>query len=130
PALRVRGLELPPALLRAYAAENFFDAAFLSSGLERLPSTWSSEHVGEVQKALFGTPDLARRLGAQPIAADKLRDVPFVCPIYNAEGKFVPVDDDCPLPVAERRLGHEAQTIGLALELAARTGQLVFGPTM
>jgi hypothetical protein len=42
----------------------------------------------------------------------------------------VAVDDDCPLPSSERRLGHEAQTIGLALELAARTDQLVFGPVI
>ena len=45
-------------------------------------------------------------------------------------GQFVPVDDDCPLTHDDRTIGHEAQTIGLALELAATTGQLVFGPSV
>ena len=40
------------------------------------------------------------------------------------------VEDDCPLTVSERVVGHQAQTVALALELAARTDQLVFGPTI
>lgn len=129
PQLRVRGLELPPALVRAYAAENFFDLTFLPSGTERLPAAWSAEAVGDIRKGLFGTPAMAKRLGAA-VTADRLAKIPFVCPIYNTEGKFVAVDDDCPLSHADRQLGHEAQTIGLALELAARTDQLVFGPAI
>jgi DNA-binding transcriptional LysR family regulator len=127
---RVRGIELPPALIRALAAQNVFDVALLPSSADRLPSSWTSEPAGELRKALFGTPHMQKRLGPGPISADRLKDVPFVCPIYNAEGAFVAVDDDCPLALSERRLGHEAQTIGLALELAARTDQLVFGPVV
>ena len=129
PGLRVRGLEMPPALVRAYAAENIFDLALLPSGSDRLPSSWTSEPIGELRKALYGSPTLARKVGS-PAHVGALVDVPFVCPIYSNDGKFVAVDDDCPLPSSERRLGHEAQTIGLALELAARTDQLVFGPAI
>jgi DNA-binding transcriptional LysR family regulator len=128
--MRVRGIELPPALIRALAAQNVFDVALLPSSAERLPASWTSEQAGELKKSLFGTPAMQKRLGPGPVAADRLRDIPFVCPIYNAEGAFVAVDDDCPLSHSERRLGHEAQTIGLALELAARTDQLVFGPVV
>lgn len=128
--VRVRGLEMPPGLVRAYAAENIFDAALLPSGADRLPLSWTTEPVGELRKSLFASPTLAKKLGPAPLAPEILLDVPFVCPMSTADGRFVASDDDCPLSMTRRRLGHEAQTIGLALELAARTDQLVFGPTI
>jgi DNA-binding transcriptional LysR family regulator len=128
--LRVRGIELPPAVLRAYVAENVFDLGILGHGVERLPASWEFEEVGLVRKALFARPDLAARLGRGEVQPSSLVDVPFVCPIYHADGRFVPADDDCPLPVADRRPGSETQTIMVALELAAATDQLVFGPTL
>jgi len=127
PGLRVRGLDLPPALVRAYASENFFDAT-LSFGPARLPETWSSTLLGACRSSLFATPALARKLGKSPVHPDALRELPFVSPVYNVNGKFVPVDDGCPIPFGARLAGHEAQTIGLALELARQTNQLVFGP--
>lgn len=130
PGLRVRGMEMPPALIRAYAAENIFDLAILPSGAERLPTTWTMSQIGELRKSLFTSPALARRLGPPPISVDVLRDIPFVCPMSRVDGKFVAIDDDCPLSISERRMGHEAQTIGIALELAARADQLVFGPVI
>jgi DNA-binding transcriptional LysR family regulator len=130
PELRVRGLELPPPLLRAYAAENFFDLTLVTSDEQRFPGAWVSTHVGEIRKALYATPELARSLGAMPLEPDALKPVAFVSPIFNLNGQFVPVDDDCPLTHDDRTVGHEAQTIGLALELAATTGQLVFGPAV
>src|SRR5262249_26558587 len=96
PGLRVRGLEMPPPLVRAYAAENIFDLALLPSGADRLPASWTSEAIGELRKSLFGSPNVARKIGA-PVTVDALVDVPFVCPIYSNDGKFVAVDDDCPL---------------------------------
>jgi DNA-binding transcriptional LysR family regulator len=128
--LRVRGIELAPSLVRAYAPENFFEMAILARSADRMPTTWVSVRVGELRSGLFATAELARRLGPFPISVDKLRSVPFVTPIYHAEGRYLPVDDDCPLSVAERTSGHAAQTVGIALELAARTHQLVFGPVV
>jgi DNA-binding transcriptional LysR family regulator len=130
PKLNVRGIELAPSLVRAYAPENFFEMAILARSAERLPVTWVSVRVGEIRSGLFGTPEVARRLGPFPTSVEKLRGLPFVTPIYNVEGRYLPVDDDCPLPLAERKSGHAAQTIGIALELAARTDQLVFGPVV
>ncbi len=130
PLLRARGLEIPPALVRAYAAENIFDIALLGSGTEKLPSSWVSERVGTLRKRVYATPEVASSLGPMPISPDKLRDQPFICPIYVVGGRFVIADDDCPLSMSQRRFGHETQTAAVALELASRTGQLVFAPSI
>jgi len=130
PEVRLRGLVLPPQLLRANAGANLFDATLLTADVDRLPTSWVSEPLGDLRQALFATPALARSLGPEPVPPAKLRAVPFVVPIYNSEGRFVAVEDDCPLPFRDRVVGHEAQTLGLALALAARTDQLVFGPVV
>jgi len=130
PQLRVRGIELAPSLVQTYASENFFEMAILPRSADRMPTTWVSVKVGDLRSGLFATPDLARRLAPLPASVNKLRSVPFVTPIYNADGRYLPADDDCPLVLAERRRGHSAQTFGSALELAARTHQLAFGPTI
>jgi DNA-binding transcriptional LysR family regulator len=128
PHLNVRGIELPPALLRAYSTEDFFDVCLFADGGGGLPPTWASISVGRLQRVLFARPDVARSLGPEPVTPDRLRGLPFVCPVYYADGHLVPANDDCPLPRAERIVGHQALAVGLALELASRTGQLVFGP--
>ncbi len=128
PDVQVQGIELAPALVRAYAPDNLFEMAILARSADRMPTTWVSVRVGEIRSGLFATPELARRLEPFPAPVDKVRAVPFVTPIYHAEGRYLPVDDDCPLGLSERKPGHAAQTFGIALELAARTHQLVFGP--
>jgi DNA-binding transcriptional LysR family regulator len=127
PEMRVRGLEMPPSLVRTFASANSFDATVLI-GTPRLPETWAITEIGSCRKTAFASPALAQRLGPQPVPVERLREFPFVSPVYNLSGQFVPVDDDCPLPVGARRAGHEVQTIGMALELAAQTDQLVYGP--
>jgi DNA-binding transcriptional LysR family regulator len=129
PGVVVRGLELPPALVRAYAIENFFDVA-LVVGPEKLPGAWVNTSVGHVRKALFCAPELAHKLGAGPIDPKRLAQLPFVTPIYNVNGQFVPADDGCPLSHAERRVGHQSQTLVVGLDLARSTGQLIFGPAI
>jgi hypothetical protein len=127
PQLRVRGLEMPPTLVRAFAHANFFDATLLL-GPVRMPTSWSATQIGDCRKALFASPRLAKTLGQQPVRPEALRDVPLISPVYSIDGHFIPVDDDCPLPASDRRAGHEVQTLGAALELAAHVDQLVFGP--
>jgi DNA-binding transcriptional LysR family regulator len=128
--VRVRGLELPPALLRAYAGENFFQLA-LTLDEESLPKNWVSTSVGKVRRALFGTPTRAKSLagGARRVEEAVLREVPFIGPIYTVNGAYVPVQDDCPAHF-ERRIGNQCQTIALALDLAVATDQLVYGPAL
>ena len=105
--------------------------AILSRSADRMPVTWVNVRVGEIRLGKSsGARELARRLGPFPTSVDKLRSVPFVIPIYNVDGRYLAVDDDCPLALADRKKGHAAQTIGIALELAARTDQLVFGPVV
>lgn len=129
PDVVVRGLELPPALVRAYAVENFFDVA-LVVGTEELPGAWVNSATGQVRKALFATPEVARKLGAAPVDPKRLAELPFVTPIYNVNGQFVPSDDGCPLGHTQRRVGHQSQTLVVGLDLARSTGQLIFGPAI
>lgn len=126
---RVRALQLAPPTMRSLAADNLFDAC-LTIGRQPLPESWESERVGDLRRALFAAPGVAKKLGPGPVAEAALAELPFVVPVYTANGEYVPIDDGCPIPVNARVRGHEAQVIGLGLELAARTGQLVFGPVV
>jgi DNA-binding transcriptional LysR family regulator len=129
PQVRLCGLELPPAMLRAHAAENLFDLSIIP-GRMRLPPTWQSVPVGEIRLALLARPALARRLGPTPVDPERLLMIPFITPAYSVSVQAVPVDDDCPLSLVERRQGHQVQTLNVALELAMHTDQLVFGPVI
>jgi DNA-binding transcriptional LysR family regulator len=128
PDARFRGLEQGNAFMRAYATENLFQVA-ITIGEEKLPETWVSTQAGEVRRGLFASPEVARRLGSTPTPA-KLVAFPFVLPVYNSGGQFLPGDDGCPIPREDRIMGHEAATVGVGLELAAATNQLVFGPVI
>jgi DNA-binding transcriptional LysR family regulator len=128
PEARFRGLEVGAAFMRAYATENLFEVA-LTIGAEKMPPSWVSTRAGNVKRSLFASPELARRLGHGPPVA-KVAKIPFVLPVYNSGGQFLPGDDGCPLPREQRIAGHEAATVGVALELGAATNQLVFGPTL
>lgn len=129
PRLRWSGLQLTPAKLRALAAENRFDVA-LVAGRADLPRGWDQRPIGELRRALFARPSLAASLGDPPVPVERVRAVPFVTPVQGLDGRFAQGDDDCPLGVNERRLGHRVETIQLALELAAETDQVVFGPVI
>src|SRR5688500_11693089 len=78
--VRLRGVELPASLLRANAEDERFDVLLLPSEPGHLPASWEAEEVGELRKALFGTPDLLSSLGPGPISPDALVEIPFVCP--------------------------------------------------
>ena len=125
--VRMRALQMPPALIRQHAPDALFDVVLLD---ESLPSPWVSTEVGILRKGLFASRQLAKQLGHFPVRQERLTSVPFISPIHNAERQFVPIEDDCPLGASKRTMGHQAQTLGLALELAAVTHQLVFGPVV
>ncbi len=129
PRAHVRGLEFGPARLRASVAENLFDVALSPGGVENRPAAWTSDRVGTIRMGLFGRPSLAAGLGLMPLTLDRVRTLPFIGPAQATGGEcLVSTSDDCPLPMAERRIAHEVQTIGAALEFAARADCVVFGP--
>jgi len=123
-----RVLEAGPATIRAYAEEGAIDMALTLSS-EKLPRSWVSTKVGPVKVALFAPPALAETLGKKP-SLDRLREVPFVLPVQFSNGQMLPGEDGFALTRGDRTQGHEAATIGLALELAATCGQLTYGPEL
>jgi DNA-binding transcriptional LysR family regulator len=129
PRWRVRGIQLAPAHMRAYATERLFDVAVVIGDV-RLHESWCTAAVGTLRSALFASRSLATTLKPFPVHPDRLRDLPFISPIIVVNGQALPADDQCPVPRGSRLLGHEAQNIGLGLELAAATNQLVFGPVI
>jgi DNA-binding transcriptional LysR family regulator len=129
PDFCVRGLEMAPALVRAHATDNLFDAALLV-GTSHLGPGWESEHVADLRLALYASPEVVASLGPEPVLPTRLAGTPFVAPVYLANGQFLSVDDGCPLARRLRKKGCEVQSVGLALEVAAQTGQLVYGPTI
>jgi DNA-binding transcriptional LysR family regulator len=130
PDARFRGLECGTAYMRAYATENVFQIA-ITIGEEKLSESWVSTKAGVMRRGLFATPELARKLGPSP-SKEKIVQYPFILPVYSTGGggQFLPGDDGCPIPTADRVMGHEAATVGVGIELAAATHQLVFGPTI
>jgi DNA-binding transcriptional LysR family regulator len=130
PHARLRGLELAPAYLRAYIAENAFDIALSPGGISACPTSWTSDAAGELRSALLGRPSFVKKLGAPPLPVERVRTLPFIAPVTPGTDRFVAIDDDCPLPLEERRVAHEAQTVGAALEFASRTEHVVFGPVL
>ena len=128
PLLRLRGVELAPAQLRANVTEGLFDIALAPGGLHGLPPTWVTDEVGVIRKILVGPPALVSTLGPMPLTIDRVRPVPFVGALSSMGGRLAPRADDCPLPVAERNILHRVQTFGAALELAIRAQCVTFGP--
>lgn len=130
PRLHLRGLEMMPGVIRATFTDNSFDVAFAAGRLASLPAGWTSDCVGHVRAALYGSPALARQLGSKRMTAARVRTLPFVVPLVSPK-HFSIADDDCPVPVSERRAEHHLQTVGSALEMAASTGKhVVFAPTL
>lgn len=126
--LRIHAVEARSNTLRAFAGSPFFDAA-LVVGEERWPASWVKVPAGVVRRALFATPAKARELGAR-VRRDALHGELFVGRVDGERGQIVPAADGCPLPDRERRFGHRAQTVSIALELARLSNQLVFAPAI
>ncbi|MDP9036559.1 MAG: LysR family transcriptional regulator [Myxococcota bacterium] len=128
PRARLRGLELPPASLRAHLAENAFDVALAAGAIQNLPASWARDRVGDIRFALMGRPSYVQSLGTLPLSPDRVRALPFIGPLRSGGDRFVAIGDDCPLSFEERIIAHEVQTIGAALEFASRADYVVFGP--
>jgi DNA-binding transcriptional LysR family regulator len=128
PWIRVRGLEMPPALLRASVAESAFDMALVPGGLQNRPAAWTSEPVGSVRSGLLARASFVERLRPLPLTPERVRELPFIGPLQVGGDRLVGISDDCPLRPEERSIAHEVQTVTCALELIARADYIVFGP--
>jgi molybdate transport repressor ModE-like protein len=124
---RVHAMELHPAAIRAQSASGRFSMA-LTLGHGPFPSSWSVSDVGSMRSVLLATPQVAASLGS-PVDAARIRETPFLCPMRPGAPE-VPADDGCPIPLDERTPGHRVDTFGVGLEMAAQTGQLIFGPEL
>jgi DNA-binding transcriptional LysR family regulator len=127
PDHRLRCMSMPPMLLRAYAQERLFDIA-ITVGKERFAAPWVETPLGPLRRALFASPSLAKKLGKGPISESALSEIPFISPLYVVNGQAIPVEDGCPMGRGRRMLGQEVEIIGLGLDLASKSEQLVFGP--
>ena len=130
PAVRMRGLDLPPAHLRAYVAENLFDVALAPGGVDNRPAAWTVDMVGTCRSALMARPAFAKRLGSAPLTVDRVRSLPFVGPARVGGERFAAISDDCPLPWEKRWIAHEVQAVAAALEVVARSDLVVFCPVL
>ena len=130
PRVRIRGLEMAPALIRASIAENVFDVAVLRGGVPTHLVGWTSEAVGELRAGLFARPAFVDRLEPTPLLPVQVQPLPFVGPTRAERNLFFSAIDDCPLPPEERIIAHQMQTIRSALEFVSRTDFVVFGPLL
>lgn len=128
PQHRIRGLELPPAALRAHPSDGVFDMLVVAGSAKRMLPAWSVVPIGSVRKGVLCSPRLAEKLGKFPVSPKALLDVAFLTPVYSLNGQLVAAEDDCPLSPGERKVGHEVQTLACALEAAAENDFAVFGP--
>jgi DNA-binding transcriptional LysR family regulator len=129
PRASLRGLELPPAYMRAHVAENLFDVALAPGGMPGRPASWTSDSAGEIRAALLARPPLAKRLAPLPLTVERVRALSFIGTVLMGE-PFSALGDDCPLLREQRIIAHEVQSIGSALEIVAATDHVVFGPVM
>lgn len=125
--VRVRALQMSQAGVAASMSLDQFEVALLTAP-STLPGNWRADVLTRMRSALYTSPAAAKLL-KKPTQA-QLQQLPFVTPVTFSAGQWTPILDGCPLPPNERKAGHEAQTIALALDLAAETGQLVFGPEL
>lgn len=125
--LRLRCLQMAMAQITGMATQNLFDLV-LAPTEGRYPPSWSTERLGTIRNGLFTTPALAATLKPFPVSVERIKAAPFLSPVHHVNSQLAPVDDGCPLPYSERKVGHETQTVLLGLEVAAATGQLIFAP--
>jgi DNA-binding transcriptional LysR family regulator len=129
PRMRVRGIDVPEALLRGYASDEIFDLALFPGSIPGLPKKWANVCVGELRMSLLTSPLLARRLGPRP-TIEQVSRAPFVGLVAYDGGKRMTIRDDGPLPLEGRTIASEVATMDLALRVAATCDHVVFAPVL
>lgn len=120
-ARAIRALILPPDAIQEHIADARLDGA-LTLGFEpTTPPAWERVRISTLRSTLFASPRIAASLGPTPRLEDVLA-LRFVGAVYG--------DDRCPVPSAERALGHRVESMRQACAIAAETEELVYGPEL
>jgi DNA-binding transcriptional LysR family regulator len=128
PRLRIRAVQLPPPIIRGLASESYFDIAVMVAREGQLPSNWVIEPLGPLRSGLFMSPETWARWGKRALTPEEVKSLCFIVPVYCHEGSAILLEDDCPIPTSLRKMGHEAETMRLGLDLAASSDHAIFGP--
>lgn len=124
-----RVTEQSPAFIRASLPDRAIDFALLP-GSERAPSGWTSDQIGTFVSGVLARPSFAKQIGKLPTTPARIAELPFVMPLRQSTLSVIPSDDGCPIPVSERKVGSEAQTIVVGMEIACTSDQIIFGPLL
>jgi len=123
-ASNIRVVEFSHNELVSSGLKGYFDVAI---HIEKLawPKTWVSIPIAPLEWNVF----VAHK---HPLKAkctrDQLKNYPFVVPTGWNGKRFVIGNDLCPISWNDRVKGHEATTAEVALEIVARSNQLVHAP--
>lgn len=121
---RLRITELGSGSLMELGLRGQVDLALHTSTLTWTKS-WVSKAVGELRWGLYGR-TLHPLTGTTTSA--RVREFPFVIPVYLGGDGIQLGEDYCPLNVSHRRHGTEVSTAAIGMQIAASTDELIFAP--
>ncbi len=123
---RFRLIDLPPGQFIPVALRGGFQLCVHMGDLD-WPKTWTSIEVGSVNWNLYCRAD--HPIGKRPSLAHVLEQA-FVYPVYWSNEGIRFGDDNCPLPIRKRKMGHETATATAAVEIVRCTDNLGFLPSL
>ncbi len=124
---RLRLLELAPTELMSAGLRGTCDAVLHLDELE-WPRSWESTRIGELSWRLYGRrkhPLLDGRVNEA-----QLLNFPFVTPLYWTSEGIVPGPDGGPVPMDQRRQGHQTASAEAAAYIVESTDMLGFLPDL
>ena len=121
-----RFLDLAPQHLVAAGLRGAFDMS-VHFGRQTWPATWTTEKLGSSEWALCAR--VGHKLGPRS-ALNRVLEYRFVAPTYWTPEGLEHGDDQFPLPMSKRRIGHETATADGAVPVLLCTDQLAFLPRL
>ncbi len=121
---KVRIIDLPPTQFIPAALRGAYEYCLHSQKLD-WPRTWTTNEVGSLSWQIYAR-------SSHPVHKNpQLKEVlkyPFIIPIYWAAEGTRFGDDQCPIPMKQRKRGHETATAASAVELLKVCDELAFVP--
>lgn len=122
--IQMKIIDLAPTQFIPVALRGAFDFCVHSQPLD-WPRTWTTHEVGNITWHIYARKNHPTHKNSQ------LKEVlkhPFVMPVYWTPEGARNGDDQCPIPAAKRKRGHETATAASALEIIKVTNQIAFLP--